>query len=68
MGLTLGLSHTERMFDWWWVQRKIFRPRGQEVTAGWLELHVEKFHDLYSTANMITMPFKAYRCLVRLLE
>jgi len=68
MGLKLGLSHTGRMFDWWLVQRKVFGPRGQELTVGWLQLHVEKLHDLYSTANMITMRYNAYRYFIRLLE
>jgi hypothetical protein len=38
------------MFDWWWVQRKIFGPRREEVTAEWMQLHQEKFYDfvLYS--------------------
>jgi hypothetical protein len=35
------------MLEWWWVQRKIFGPRRKEVTAEWMQLHMEKFHDYH---------------------
>jgi len=65
MGLKLDLSHKGRMFDWWWVQRKIFGSRREEVTAEWMQLHMEKFHGLYSSANMITTPYNTYHCFIR---
>jgi hypothetical protein len=45
------------MFDWWWVQRKIFGPRREEVTAEWMQLHQEKFHNfvLYSQYDRYAM-------------
>jgi hypothetical protein len=31
------------------VQRRIFRPKMEEVTGGWRKLHNEKLHNLYSS-------------------
>jgi hypothetical protein len=32
---------------------RIFRPKRNEVTAGWRKLHNEKLHNLYSTPSTI---------------
>jgi hypothetical protein len=32
------------------VLRKIFGPKRDEVTGGWLKLHSEEIHDLYSSS------------------
>jgi hypothetical protein len=35
------------------VLRRIFRPKGDEVTGGWRKLHNEELHDLYSSPSII---------------
>jgi hypothetical protein len=35
------------------VLRKIFGPKGEEVTGEWRRLHKEELHDLYSSQNII---------------
>jgi hypothetical protein len=35
------------------VFRKLFRPKRNEVTGEWRELHNEEFHDLYSSPKML---------------
>jgi hypothetical protein len=37
------------------VLRKIFRPKGGEVTGGRRKLHNEELHKLYSSSNTIRM-------------
>jgi hypothetical protein len=35
------------------VLRKIFGPKGEEVTGEWTELHNEELNDLYCSPNVI---------------
>jgi hypothetical protein len=35
------------------VLRRIFRPKRDEVTGEWRKMHNEKFHNLYSSPNII---------------
>jgi hypothetical protein len=35
------------------VLRRIFGPRGDEVTGEWRKLHNEEINDLYSPANSV---------------
>jgi hypothetical protein len=35
--------------------RRIFGPKGNEVTRGWRKLHNEKLHNLYSSPSTIRM-------------
>jgi hypothetical protein len=37
------------------VLRRIFGPKGDEVTGGWRKLHNEELHDLYSSSCIIRM-------------
>jgi hypothetical protein len=37
------------------VLRRIFGPKGDEVTAGWRKLHNEELHNLYSLKKIIIM-------------
>jgi hypothetical protein len=37
------------------VLRRIFGPKGDEVTGGWRKLHNEELHRLYSSPNIIRM-------------
>jgi hypothetical protein len=37
------------------VLRRIFGPKGDEVTRGWRKLHNEELHNLYSSPNIIRM-------------
>jgi stalled ribosome rescue protein Dom34 len=32
---------------------KIFAPRSDEVAGGWIKLHNEELHDLYSLSSII---------------
>jgi hypothetical protein len=35
------------------VLRRIFRPKGDEVTGGWRKLYNEELHNLYSSTSII---------------
>jgi hypothetical protein len=35
------------------VQRRIFRPKREEVTGSWRRLHNEELHNLYVSSNII---------------
>jgi hypothetical protein len=35
------------------VLRRIFGPKGDEVTEDWKQLHNEELHNLYSSPNII---------------
>jgi hypothetical protein len=37
------------------VLRRIFSPKGDEVTGGWRKLHNEELHRLYSSLRIIRM-------------
>jgi hypothetical protein len=37
------------------VLRRIFGPKKNEVTGGWIELHNEELNDLYSLPSIIRM-------------
>jgi hypothetical protein len=37
------------------VLRRIFGPKGDEVTGDWRKLHNEDLHNLYSSPSIITM-------------
>jgi hypothetical protein len=37
------------------VLRRIFEPKRGEVTGGWLKLHNEELHNLYSSPYIIIM-------------
>jgi hypothetical protein len=38
-----------------WVLRRIFGPKGDEVTGGWKKLHNEELHNLYPSPSIIRM-------------
>jgi hypothetical protein len=50
--LTLREEHRLRVFENR-VLRRIFGPKGDEVTAEWRKLHIEGLHFLYSSPNII---------------
>jgi hypothetical protein len=35
------------------VLRRIFCPKGDEITVEWRKLHIEELNDLYSSPNII---------------
>jgi hypothetical protein len=37
------------------VLRKIFGPKREEVTGGWIKLHIEELHNSYSSPCIIRM-------------
>jgi hypothetical protein len=37
------------------VLRRIFGPRRDEMVGGWIKLHNEELHNLYSSPNIIRM-------------
>jgi hypothetical protein len=52
--LTLREEHTLRVFENR-VLRRIFGPKKGEVMGGWIKLHNEEPHNLYSSLNIIRM-------------
>jgi len=42
------------------VLRRIFGPKREEVTKGWIKLHNEELHNLYATTNIIRV-IKSWR-------
>ena len=34
--------------------RRIFGPKGDEVTWEWIKLHYKELHDLYSSPNIVS--------------
>jgi hypothetical protein len=52
--LRLREEHRLRVFENR-VLRRIFGPKGDEVTGGWRKLHNEKLHNLYSSPGIIRM-------------
>jgi hypothetical protein len=50
--LTLRKEHRLSVFENR-VLRRIFRPKRDEVTGSWRELHNEEIHHLYSSSNSI---------------
>jgi hypothetical protein len=48
----LRREHRLRVFDNR-VLRRIFRPKRDEVTEEWRNLHNEELHDLYFSPNVI---------------
>jgi hypothetical protein len=57
--LTLKEEHRLRVFENR-VLRRIFVPKGDDVTGGWRKLHNEELHNLYSLPSIIRM-FKSRR-------
>jgi hypothetical protein len=49
---TLRKEHRLRVFEDT-VQRRIFEPRGDEVTGSWRKLHNEEFYNWYSSPSVI---------------
>jgi hypothetical protein len=37
------------------VVRRIFGPKRDELTGGWIKLHNEELHNLYSSPSIIRM-------------
>jgi len=37
------------------VLRRIFGPKGDEVTGDWRKLHIDEFNDLYCSLNIVRM-------------
>jgi hypothetical protein len=52
LSLTLREEHILRVFENW-VLRKIYGPKGDEVTGGWRKLHNEELHGLYSSTSIV---------------
>jgi hypothetical protein len=48
--LTLREEHIENR-----VLRRIFEPKTEKVTGGWIRLHNEELHNLYASPNIMTM-------------
>jgi hypothetical protein len=47
ISLTLREEHRLRVFETR-VLRKIFKPKGDEVTGSWMKMHNENLHNLCS--------------------
>jgi hypothetical protein len=54
LSLTLREEHGLRVFKNR-VPRRIFGPKGDEVIGGWIKLHNEELHNLYSSPSIIIM-------------
>jgi hypothetical protein len=54
LSLTLREEHRLRVFENR-VLRRIFRPKRDEVTGGWIKLHNEELHGLYSSSSIVRM-------------
>jgi hypothetical protein len=52
--LTLREEHRLRVFESR-VQRRISRPKRDEVMGGWRKQHNEEFHELHSSSSLIRM-------------
>jgi hypothetical protein len=52
LSLTLREEHRLRVFENW-VLRRIFGPKRDEVTEGWIKLHNEELHGLYSSPSIV---------------
>jgi hypothetical protein len=54
--LVFGIKeeHRMRVFEKK-ILRRIFGPKRDEVTGGWIKLHNEELHDLYSSPSKIRM-------------
>jgi hypothetical protein len=52
LSLTLREEHRLRVFENR-VLRRIFGPKGDEVTGEWRKLHDEELHNLYSSPDII---------------
>jgi hypothetical protein len=50
--LTLREEHRLRVFENMML-RRIFRPKGDEMTGEWRTLHNEELHDFYSSPSII---------------
>jgi hypothetical protein len=44
-----------------WILRRMFRPKKEEVTRDWRELHDEKLHSVYSTLHTVRMRYAKYK-------
>jgi len=51
-GFLLQYRHRLEVFEYR-VLRKIFGPKGDEVTRQWRKLHNKELSDLYSSPNII---------------
>jgi len=49
--LTLREEHRLKVFEYW-VLRKIFGPKTEEVTGEWRILHKEELNNLYPTPKL----------------
>jgi hypothetical protein len=52
LSLTLREEHRLRVFENR-VLRRIFGPKRDEVTGGWIKLHNEELHGLYSSPSIV---------------
>jgi hypothetical protein len=50
--MTLREEHRLRVFENR-ALRRIFRLKRHEVTGGWIKLHNEELHNLYSSPSMV---------------
>jgi hypothetical protein len=54
MGVTLREQHRLRVSEDGML-RRIFGPKRDEVTGGWIKLHNEELHNLYFSQSIIRM-------------